>query len=755
MAWFVVSDEYHHTMSDSHLLLQQTKSILVSLQDDNFPLWSYEQCDHIYRDLIDIIVWHNIAYYQYQKPIISDQQYDYLYDKLKSIESRFPELILPESPTQQLVWQVQDQFVKAEHLYPLLSLDNSYNTSDIQDWYDSVVRMLTKSDDLAHLSSDNFDVNFVCQPKYDGVAIELVYRDGILTQAITRGDGRIGEDVTANIMPLDTVPKQLPWWYPDLVSIRGEVVMPKSVFHNLNTQKINQWLISFVNTRNACSGSLKQLDPQVTAQRWLICYVYDILNYQDLSLHTQEQMYQSLTQWWFTLYPRYVVCTDISHVQHILNDPEIKKMLDEADIDFDGVVIKINQMNYCQSLWFTNHHPRRAIAYKFQARQVHTTLISVEYQVGRMGTITPVAILQPINLAGVTISKATLHNFDFITKKDIRIWDQVVIQRSGEVIPYVVSVVGSVRTGRELAIDPPVSCPACQTPVFHEDIMIFCPNLTCRAKIKQQILHFVSRNAMNIEWLGDSIVDMLLHSGIVKGRVDIYTLCDSHLRSTLKSLPLLWDKKLDQLIIQIQASKHRELWRIVHGIGIPHVGKKTAMMIADAVGEYVRQHAVPVVDVARIVHILLLPHFLTSIFGLGDKSVQAIRSYFTNQNHIANLMALQHAWVRFDGLPLQQDVSSVSQTSLTRKHIAISGTFALPRSQLIDIITWQGALYDEQLSRKTDLVIIGHKAWSKITKAQQRGITIAEGIDGLLHLYPHLKSQLAPYKEKPEVWLFV
>jgi DNA ligase (NAD+) len=742
-------------MSNFQNLLALTNHLLSQIGSVDFSFWSRDQYDRIYIDLVDILIGHNKLYYQSSTPIISDETYDVLFSALRLIESRFPEIISPDSPTQSLAWQIQNDFVKAQHISPLLSLENSYNMQDIKDRYESITKMITKSDSyFAQQVLQQQSISFTCEPKYDGISIELIYRYGIFSQAITRGDGTIGEDVTTNVATLWSIPKTLKWCNQEIISIRWEIVMPKSVFINLNIKKTNIWETNFVNARNACSGSIKQLDPNITAQRGLMCYVYDILYGNTSDCTTNEKIIVQLKNRWFQLYPLFCVCKTIWDIVDLLSDSKFKLKLDQADIDFDGIVVKVNELYFRTILWDTNHHPRRAIAYKFPAKQVHTTLVRVEYQVGRLGTITPVAILDPIQLSGVTISKATLHNFDFIVQKDIRIWDQIIIQRSWEVIPYVVSVVSNCRTWKEISIKVPVFCPYCYTKLAHQDVYIICPNKYCKAKIKQQILHFVGRNAMNIEWFWESIVDMLVENNILAHRSDIYKLTDINLRTTLKSLPLIGDKKLNQLIANIEFSKNTDLRRIIHAVGIPNVGKKTALMLTIAVSEYAHNHVLPNIDVGRLVYILLTDNFLTSIFGLWQKSAEAIRFYLNDQENIKSLMMIQALWVNFNNIITPQSPQSDTTSNIYGIHFAISGTFDITRLQLIQLLVWKWAFYDETISRKTNLLIVGNKWSSKIKKAQQRGIMIVEDIDWLIDVYPELSWELKVYKKQLEEKLF-
>jgi DNA ligase (NAD+) len=452
------------------------------------PLTTLPNIKDIYQQLIDTLTEHNHLYYVKEKPIISDTEYDQLFDFLKRIEEEFPYLISGNSPTQSLIGQVSEGFTKAQHKIPLLSLENSYNPKDLYDFDERTRKVLAKG--------EIFEYTYRVEPKYDGLSVELIYSDGEFVKAITRGDGITGEDITLNVKTIKNLPKKL-YNAPALLSVRGEIMMPISVWKALNTQREQEKKEIFANTRNAAAGSIKLLDSGEVAKRNLFCFVYDVLYAENAD---GERIGCELEPFDFPQVFLDKTPTDIQGIEKICLDPAVKSFLNSQDFDFDGLVIKVvNQQGEREILGSTTHHPRRGIAYKFPAEQASTQILSVDFQVGRSGVITPIAHLSPVKLSGAEISRVSLHNFDFIRSKEIKNLDFVRVQRSGEVIPHITGVIKERRTGNEELIVPPLFCSVCHAPITNVGVYYYCANPDCPAQVKEKIFHFVSKNCMDIQ----------------------------------------------------------------------------------------------------------------------------------------------------------------------------------------------------------------------------------------------------------------
>lgn len=691
------------------LLWQDTQTLLWISQKSNF----FEEKNN-YDTLIHIINDHNHLYYIDNSPIISDHDFDQLFALLKEFESLHPEFITDYSPTQILTEQhiIQDSFLKSNHNFTILSLQNTYNTLDIQERYESITSMIRKKIDLSDQYSHIYpeDMKFILEPKYDGLAIVLTYEKGNLIKAVTRGDGYTGDDVTMNIKTIKNLPITIS--EKSKVIIRGEVMMPKSVWKKINIQREENNEEAFANTRNAAAWSLKLLDANEVAKRELVCYVYDILQWPTETL----QEFKNLNT--FTHSDNIFSLDDIIT---LINQNTIKDILLEADVDFDGLVIKVQDPLLRQMLWDTNHHPRRAIAYKFPAQQIATQITSIERQVGRTGILTPVANLIPIALSGVMISRVSLHNIDFITKKGIHINDRVRLQRSGEVIPYIVSVITQRRDGSEKKIVPDaVQCPECGTKAqIISNIVgtkknpltttqIICPNNNCPGILKEKLKHFVSKNAMNIASLGDATLELLVDHKILQSLDDLYTLTQSETTFLLKRFPGIGDKKIDTFNEEIEGSKKNPLWRFLNGLGIPGIGIK----LAKEIEKYLWYRPEQAKTLEQIFTIITNPDFLRSIYGVGEKLIQELQEWKTNSK---NELLLE----QFSSYGVLPSMSHTIPTSWStnKKSICITGIFPLSRSELEFYITQSGYEFTPTLTKNTDYLLVGNNAGSKKDKA--------------------------------------
>ena len=724
-------------------LWEQTKIIQTYIQENPSidTISDSDELHKIYGELIDCLVDHNHFYYIESAPIISDKEYDDLFAYLKKIEELHPEIISSNSPTQSLVGQVSEGFEKAKHTVKLASLENTYNAEDLVDRDERIKKILEKKQEW--LSDDVF---YTVEPKFDGISVELIYEKGKFIKAITRGDGMIGEDITINAKTIKNIPQKLK--QTENIAVRGEIMMPKSIWKEINKEREENGEIPFANTRNAASWSIKLLDSKQVSRRGLVCYVYDILK-EVIKTHDEENkstnidIYNKEISWeksadeiehdllslGFPIYPRKKEVKSIQEVISTCLDSQIKQQLDSEDFDFDGLVIKVKDDQHRNILWSTDHHPRWAVAYKFPAQLASTQIISVDFQVGRTGIITPVANLQPIELSGVTIKRVSLHNIDFIKEKNLYIWDYVWIQRSGEVIPYIVSVIKERRPDDVQEIHMPDICPSCGWKVKNEDIHYYCTNPTCPAKLKEKILHFVSKNCMDIQWIWESIVDILVDQQIVQKISDIYKISEYPTQILLRKFPGIGDKKVSEIVKEIEESKQQPLRRLINGLGISHVGKKMAQDIVQAM---VAQQPVCLED---IFHILTDRDFLITVYGIGGKTLDAVVDYFSDQDNQEMLIHLRNIGMKF---PLDSGWYDLFKEK--KESFSITGSFPVSRDSIVTTLEKEWYVFHDNPTKSTQLMLIWEKAWSKKQKAQDLEITIYEGWDMLLQKFPILAT---------------
>lgn len=676
-------------------------------QNPNPEATNPEILTQTYQNLIDTLIEHNHLYYIQSSPIISDYEYDQLFAYLKKIEESAPYLISSNSPTQSLIGQISEGFAKADHKTPLLSLENSYNAQDLQNRSTRIQKIAEKSD-------QDFDFFYRLEPKFDGLSCEIIYQNWLLTQAITRGDGQTWEDITQNVKTIKSLPKKLT--QPLNLRIRGEIMMPKSQLSSLNQLRETQGLNPFANTRNAASGSIKLLDSAEVERRSLICFLYDIL---------ESDTAKTIKEIWlptFDLPKRFQAFDSIQGVIDACLNPELKSFLDEQDFDFDGLVIKITDKKAPQAqnptsirdfLGTTEHHPRRAIAYKFPAQQIAAQIRSIDFQVWRTGIITPVANLDPVSLSGVTISRVSLHNFDFIKEKWILNWDFVWIQRSGEVIPYILSAISSRRSGSETEILAPTHCPSCQSEIIQQEMHYFCKNPDCPAQLKEKLLYFVSRDALDIAGFGESVIQLLIDQNLVHSLADLYSLTELKNQVLLRKFPSFWDKKVAELTTQLELSKQKPLWRLLNAIWIPNIWKKTAQDLASYLSEQKVQNLTALIDALKNTDLL------AQIYGIGDKVASDISAFFSDPKTLDLLQKLENSGLNFSALEAEEKASEAKKISFS-----ITGTFPISRTEIANQLIAQGYQFNENPLQTTDLMLIGEKAWSKADKARKYGIKI-------------------------------
>lgn len=667
----------------------------------------------IYQKLIDCLTDHNHLYYIENNPILSDKEYDDLFTYLKKIEEYFPHLISSNSPTQQLVWQISEWFSQAKHTTPQLSLENSYNAQDLVDRDEFITKHLQKSTEK---SEQKIPYAYIIEPKFDGISVEVIYKNGYLHQAITRGDGITGDDITTNVKTIQNLPKKIAT--QDELHLRGEIMMPKSIRKQINTQREKNGETPFANTRNAAAWSIKLLDSNEVAKRGLICYIYDLIvtskDAEKYGFDTHENILNYLKTLWLPIFDRHKKYETIQDIISTCLDPQTQQFFDTQDNDFDGLVIKINELSNRQILWTTQHHPRRAMAYKFPAQQMSTQIRSIERQVGRSGIITPVANLEPVQLSGVTISRVSLHNIDFITSKDIQLHDYVWIQRSGEVIPYITGVIKDRRENTEV-INPPTHCPSCghQTNVI--DMHTYCINNACPALLQEKIEHFVSKQCMDIEGIGESIATLLVQQGLVTTVDQLYQFTKPEKQLLLRTLPWFADKKINEIAYQLEQSKKQPLRRLLHGLGIPHIGKKTAMMIQESINSHPERDSGSM-TLQTLISYLTNPEFLAQIYGIGDKMILALQAFFHDNTNIQILQNLVN-----DGVNISP-TSQKAPTPFTDIHFCITGSFDASRDTIIAACEAQGMIFDPSPTSKTQYLLVGDKWGSKVAKAEELGI---------------------------------
>lgn len=721
-------------------LSEQTQKLQQLSQIQNFA--ELPNIKEIYQQLIDTLTEHNHLYYIEGKPIISDSEYDQLFVFLKKIEEEYPHLISGNSPTQSLIGQIAEGFEKANHKIQLASLENSYNATDLFDFDERVRKILQK-----HGVND---YKYTIEPKYDGLSVEIIYQDGEFHQAITRGDGITGEDITTNVQTIKNLPKKLNN-APHLLSVRGEIMMPKSVWKDLNHQRELQGKEIFANTRNAAAWSIKLLDSGEVGKRKLICFIYEFLYAEDkqgnrIQCDIEEFNFPQIHLWKSP--------TNIQGIEEICLNPTVKTFLDNQDYDFDGLVIKVQNQNptpeienlfsqpnehfervsFREILGSTNHHPRRSIAYKFPAEQASTQILSIDFQVGRTGIITPVANLSPVKLSGAEISRVSLHNFDFIKTKEIKNHDFVRVQRSGEVIPYITGVIKDRRTGNEETIIPPLFCPSCQAPIINIDIHYYCTNPNCPSQVKEKIIHFVSKDCMDIIGIGESIIDILVDQNILHNVADIYKLEDIHMQILLKKFPGFGERKTSEISKQIHNSKDQPLRRIINALWIPHIGKKIAQDIANFLEEE-KAESLPIIQT-----LLTNEEKLKEIYGIGEKTIISLQNFFSNPQTLEVLYQLQNYGLHFSAtLPLKDKVLGSNPNS-NKWTFSITGSFPYSREQIKEKLESEGYIFHENPTKSTDFILIGDKAGNKKKKAEDYWITIYEWQTEIENNFPILKT---------------
>ena len=639
---------------------------------------------------------HNYSYYVLDNPDVPDSEYDRLLRELNDIEQQYPELITSDSPTQRVGATPLDSFSEVKHEVPMLSLGNAFSDDDMSD-FDRRIRETV----------DDNNIEYAAEPKLDGLAISLLYEKGVLVRAATRGDGRTGEDVTLNIRTIDAIPLKLRGDdFPPVIEVRGEVVMPKLGFNKLNKQQLDKGEKPFVNPRNAAAGSLRQLDPKITATRPLSFYSYGIGLFDGTTLPDKHsEIMEMLKSWGLRINPESQVVIGAKGC-HNYYEKLAKKRNDLPD-EIDGIVYKVDDIKYQNVLGFVSRAPRWAIARKFPAQEEMTTLVEIDVQVGRTGALTPVARLEPVFVGGVTVSNATLHNQDEIDRLDVRVGDTVIVRRAGDVIPQIVSVVKSKRVGKPRRYHLPVSCPVCgsETARFQDEAVTFCTGgLFCEAQRKEAIKHYASRRAMNVDGLGDKLVEQLVDEGLIHTIADLYKLN----LERLIELERLGEKSAKNLLASLEKSKETTLARFVFALGIHSVGETTAQTLAshftslDKIINASEENLLDVPDVGPIV-------------------AENVLTFFKQDHNIEVVEQLISVGIHWPKIKKKIE----SQLPLANKTFVVTGTLeTMGRNDAKAGLQELGAKVSGSVSKNTDYVVVGENPGSKATKAAELGITI-------------------------------
>jgi len=630
----------------------------------------------------------NKQYYGLDQPRITDSEYDALMRELLDLEANHPDWVTPDSPTRRVGGEVAKEYTKVRHLEQLLSLDNAFSPDDLRE-FDRRVRQVEEP------------VEYVVELKIDGLTVALTYEEGLMVRGATRGDGTVGEEITANVKTVGSIPLRLNESVPKL-SVRGEGYMPKASFARLNEDREEEGQPTFANPRNAAAGSLRQLNSKITAQRKLDYFAYQVLAAKELGLHKQTEVLTYLQQQGFVVNPEYKIFCDIEDIIKYCEGMASERH--RFPYDIDGLVIKVNEFALQQELGFTSKSPRWAISYKFPAEQVETVVEDIIIRVGRTGVLTPTAVLKPVSIAGSTVSRATLHNLDNIREKDILIGDHVLLQKAGDVIPEVVRVLPEKRTSEERLFEMPELCPECQSPVTQDEgeVAYRCKSITCPARQREGVIHFVSRDAMAIDGLGPAVIQQLLDAELIKDAADLYTLTFDE----LTPIERMGKKSAENLLKSIQDSKARGLAPLIFALGIRHTGEKSGKTLAQAFGSMDKLLS------ATVEELLLIP-------DVGPTMAESLVQFFALDSTERFLTKLREA-----GVSMTADLSSKPQI-LAGKSIVVTGSLERwERREIELLIEEHGGKAASSVSKKTAFVVAGEKAGTKLVKAQSLGVPI-------------------------------
>lgn len=662
---------------------------------------TFEEAKKRVEELRRLINYHNWRYYVLNQPEITDAEYDALFRELQQLEEMFPELITPDSPTQRVGAPPAEEFATVSHREPMLSLQNAFNEDELREFDRRIKRFLELP--------ESTEIEYVCELKIDGLAVNLTYENGSFVRGATRGDGYNGEDVTNNLKTIHSIPlRMLLDDPPSFIEVRGEVYMSHEEFLRVNEERRRHGEPPFANPRNAAAGSVRQLDPNVTARRKLDIFCYGIGAHEGISFSTHWEVLQWLKRAGFKVNPHSKLVKGIDAVVDYC--VEWTERHRELDYDTDGVVVKVNSIEMQEALGHVARAPRWAIAYKFPPEEKETIVKDIIVQVGRTGALTPVAILEPVNVGGAVVSRATLHNEDEIKRLGVMIGDHVIVRRAGEVIPEVVRVVKEKRTGKERPFEFPKTCPVCGTPVHRPpgEVVARCPNIACPARLKESIRHFVQRRAMDIEHVGPALIDQLVGRGLVKDPADLYFLK----KEDLLGLERMADKSAQNVLDAIEASKNRPLSRVIFALGIRHVGEHIAEVLAEHFGSIDRLSKATYDE-------------LISIPEIGPTIAESIVNFFKQPRNLEVIEKLRKAGVRLE----ERKVEVLEEKpEIAGKAFVFTGALqSMTREEAQELVRAFGGRAASSVSRKTDYLVVGESPGSKLDKARRLGVkTITE-----------------------------
>ncbi len=664
----------------------------------------YQQAKLRVEELRSQIAYHEHRYFVLDSPEISDAAFDALVAELRALEAKHPELITPDSPTQRVGGAPVETFGIVQHRLPLLSLANAFNEDDVRAWHRRVSNLLERT-----------DFAMVCEPKIDGLACALVFENGYLTTAATRGDGTRGENITQNVRTIRSIPQRLPGAAPVRFEVRGEVYMTKSGFEKLNFERGEAGLPLFASPRNSAAGSVRQLDPKITAARPLDAFLYQ-LGWQDdgASAATHWDVLRWMKKLGFQVNPNAQRFKKLDNAIAFCEGWIERR--DSLDYEIDGIVIKVDNLGLQRQLGAVGREPRWAIAYKFPPTQATTRLLKIQVNIGRTGTLNPFAVLEPVQIAGVTVKLATLHNEDDIRRKDIREGDTVIVQRAGDVIPQVVGPVASTRTGKEKVFSMPKECPACGTAIVRNEgeAAYYCPNRQCPAQRYRLLEHFVGRGAMDIDGIGEQLAYLLMERGFVRDGADLYRLKER--RDELLQIERMGEKSVDHLLASIEESKARPLAQVLIALGIRHVGGEVASVLANHFGSIDALMEATAEQIAEIA-------------GIGPKIAESIREFFSLEENRQVVEKLRVA-----GVNLREESGGAREGPLSGLSFVVTGRLEhFSRDGAKSLIKRHGGAAGSSVTKKTDYLVVGAEAGSKLQKAQQLGTKVLDE-DGFIAL---------------------
>ena len=647
------------------------------------------------EELTELIIKYDKAYFVDDNPLVPDAVYDQLFRELVELEAKYPEFVLEHSPTKRVGSEPVDAFRKVEHEVPMLSLGNAFQEQELLDFHRRVMQAIGN------------DVEYICELKIDGLAVSLTYEDGKLVRGATRGDGSVGEDITSNLKTIRSIPLMIE--ETGKLEVRGEAYMPKRSFEQLNEERKEKGEQLFANPRNAAAGSLRQLDPRIAAKRHLDMFAYGYGVWQIPEVGTHSGRLEKLQKLGFKINPHWEICRSIDEVIAF-----VKKWTEQRSslpYDIDGIVVKVNDIKQQEQLGFTARTPRWAIAYKFPAQEAVTTLIDIELSVGRTGVVTPTAILEPVFVDGSTVSRATLHNEDHIRALDIRIGDRVIIKKAGDIIPQVVRVLFEERKEGLEPYRMPDHCPACNSKLVHldDEVALRCINPDCPAQLKEGIIHFVSREAMNIDGLGEKIIEQLFDAGLIKSIADLYRLK----KEDLLPLERMGEKSVQNLLKAIEASKQNSLEKLIFGLGIRHIGEKAASLLAK---NFKTMDALKNATFDELV----------AIDEIGEKMAESVVKFFKEEKVVQLIEQLERLGINMTYLKDEPEGQSIAaQAVFANKTVVLTGKLEhFTRNEAKAIIEANGGKVTGSVSKNTDLVIAGEKAGSKLKQAEKLNIPV-------------------------------